>query len=150
MDQVFSEENVRAFKTTLENARLASERTPALLKEISEMVADIRHASDDVDSAAADLRKATDASAPDLEATLANVRRITENLSSTSDRLNDFVSKNEPGLSRFTNQNLPEIERLLRESRDAAHDFRELARSLKEDPSKVLYQPNDRGVEVPR
>jgi hypothetical protein len=25
-----------------------------------------------------------------------------------------------------------------------------LARSLKEDPSKVLYQPNDRGVEVPR
>ena len=150
MDQVFSEENVRAFKATLENARLASERTPALLKEISGMVADIRHASDDVDSAAADLRKATDASAPDLEATLANVRRITESLSSTSDRLNDFVSKNEPGLSRFTNQNLPEIERLLRESRDAAHEFRELARSLKEDPSKVLYQPNDRGVEVPR
>ena len=34
MDQVFSEENVRAFKVTLQNARLASERTPALLKEI--------------------------------------------------------------------------------------------------------------------
>lgn len=150
MDQVFSEENVRAFKATLENARIASERTPALLKEISQMVADIRRASDDVDSAAADLRSVTDASAPDLKATLANVRRITESLSSTSDRLNDFVSQNEPGLSRFTNQSLPELERLLRESRDAAHDFRELARSLKEDPSKVLYQPNDRGVEVPR
>jgi RNA polymerase sigma-70 factor (ECF subfamily) len=26
----------------------------------------------------------------------------------------------------------------------------ELARSLKENPSQVLYQPNDRGVEVPR
>jgi phospholipid/cholesterol/gamma-HCH transport system substrate-binding protein len=150
MDQVFSEENVRAFKATLENARIASERTPALLKEIGQMVADIRHAADDVDSAAADLRSVTNSSAPDLKVTLANVRRITESLASTSDRLNDFVSKNEPGLSRFTNQSLPELERLLRESRDAAHDFRELARSLKEDPSKVLYQPNDRGVEVPR
>jgi phospholipid/cholesterol/gamma-HCH transport system substrate-binding protein len=150
MDQVFSEENVRAFKATLENARIASERTPALLNQISQMVADIRHASDDVDSAAADLRSVTDASAPDLKATLANVRHISESLASTSERLNDFLSKNEPGLSRFTNQGLPELEGLLRESRDAAHDFRELARSLKEDPSKVLYQPNDRGVEVPR
>jgi len=150
MDQVFSEANVRAFTATLENLRLASERSPALIKEIGAMVADIRHASDDVDSAAADLRRVTNSAAPDLEATLANVRRMTDSLALTSDRLNDFVSHNEPGLSRFTDQSLPELERLLRESRDAARDFRELARSLKEDPSKVLYQPNDRGVEVPR
>ena len=150
MDQVFSEENVRAFKATLQNVRLASERSPALLKEIELMVADIRHASDDVDSAANELRSVTNSAGPDLQATLANVRRITDSLASTSDRLNDFVSQNEPGLSRFTNQSLPELERLLRESRDAARDFRELARSLKEDPSRVLYQPNDRGVEVPR
>jgi phospholipid/cholesterol/gamma-HCH transport system substrate-binding protein len=150
MDQVFSEQNVRAFNATLENARIASERSPALLKEIEVLVADLKRASDDVDSAAADFRSVTDASAPELKATLANVRRITDNLASTSDRLNEFVSENEPGLSRFTNQSLPELERLLRESRDAARDFRDLARSLKEDPSQVLYQPNDRGLEVPR
>ncbi len=150
MDQVFSEENVRAFRATLHNAQLASERSPALLKEISEMVADLRHTSDEVDSAAADFRSVTNSSAPDLKAALANVRRITDNLASTTDRLNEFVTQNEPGLSRFTNQGLPELERLLRESRDAVRDFRELAHSLEEDPSKVLYQPNDRGVEVPR
>jgi phospholipid/cholesterol/gamma-HCH transport system substrate-binding protein len=150
MDQVFSEENVRAFKATLENARVASERAPALLKEIDQMVADIRHASDDVDSAAADLRSVTNSVAPDLKATLANARRMTDSLASASEHLNEFVSHNEPALSRFTNQGLPELERLLRESRDAARDFRELARSLQEDPSRVLYQPSDRGVEVPR
>jgi phospholipid/cholesterol/gamma-HCH transport system substrate-binding protein len=150
MDQVFSDENVRAFKATLENTRLATERSPALLKEIGQMVADIKHAADDVDSAAADLRGVTNSVAPDLKATLANTRRMTDSLASTSARLDEFVSQNEPGLSRLTNQSLPELERLLRESRDAARDFRELARSLKEDPSQVLYQPNDRGVEVPR
>jgi phospholipid/cholesterol/gamma-HCH transport system substrate-binding protein len=150
MDQVFSEGNVRAFKAALENLQAASERSPALLMEISGMVADIKHASDDVDSAASELRSVTKSAAPDLAATLVNVRRMTASLANTSERLNDFVSQNEPGLSRFTNQSLPELERLLRESRDAARDFRELARSLKEDPSRVLYQPKDRGVEVPR
>lgn len=150
MDQLFNSDNVRSLKIILENARLASERSPALVKQIEQLVADIKHASDNVDSAAADFRQVTDRSAPDLEAALANVRRISESLAKTSDRLNDFVAQNEPGLSRFTKRSLPEIEQLLRESRDAARDFRDLARSLKEDPSRVLYQPNDRGVEVPR
>ena len=114
------------------------------------MVADIRHASADVDSAAADLRSVTNSVAPDLKSTLANARRMTDSLASASEHLNHFVSQNEPALSRFTEQSLPELERLLRESRDAARDFRDLAHSLKEDPSQVLYQPNDLGVEVPR
>ncbi len=150
MDQVFSADNVSAFKATLENARLTSERSPALLKEIGQLVADLKRASDEVDSAAADFRNVTDSSAPNLKSTLENIRRITASLASTSDRLNDFVAQNEPGLSRFTNQSLPQLERLLHESRDAAREFRELARSLKENPSQVLYEPNDRGVEVPR
>ena len=150
MDQVFSEDNVRAFHATLQNARLASERSPALLKEISGMVADLKATSDEVDRAAADFRSVTNSSAPDLKAALTNVRRITDNLASTSEHLNEFVSQNEPGLSRFTNQGLPELERLLHESRDAVRDFRQLTHLLEEDPSKVLYQPNDRGVEVPR
>ena len=33
-NQVFSDENVRSFKATLENARLASERLPDTLREV--------------------------------------------------------------------------------------------------------------------
>jgi phospholipid/cholesterol/gamma-HCH transport system substrate-binding protein len=150
MDQVFSADNVHAFKAILQNARVASERSPQMLREIEDLVADIKRASDDVDSAAADFRNVTDKSGPNLEAAIANVRRISDNLASTSDRLDDFVSRSEPGLVRFTNQSLPDLERLIRESREAAHDFRELARSLQENPSQVLYEPNNRGVKVPR
>ena len=148
MDQVFSTENVSAFHSILANAKVASEHSPELIREIEKLVADVRRAADEVDSAAADFRSVTNNAAPNLEATLANVRRITDSLASTSDRLNDFVSQNEPGIARFTNQSLPEIQQLLRESRDAARDFRELARSLKENPSQVLYEPRHHGVEV--
>jgi phospholipid/cholesterol/gamma-HCH transport system substrate-binding protein len=149
-NRVFSDENVRAFKATLDNARAASERLPETSRAVQALVADMRRASHEVESAAVDLRAVTDDTAPDLKAAVANVRQITATLASTSEHLDRFVAENEPGLSRFTNQSLPELERLLRESRAAARDFRDLSRSLKENPSQLLYESNEHGIELPK
>jgi phospholipid/cholesterol/gamma-HCH transport system substrate-binding protein len=64
--------------------------------------------------------------------------------------LNNFVAENEPGYSRFSKQSLPEFEQLLRESRQAVRDFRDLSRSLKQNPSQLIYESNYRGIEVPK
>ncbi len=148
MDQVFSEENVKNFKTLLANTRVASDKAPALVHEIEDLVANLRHTSDEVDTAAADFDRVTNNA--DLKTTLANIRRISESLSSASDRLNQFVAQNEPALARFTGQGLPELERLLHESRAAVRDIRDLSRSLQQNPGELLYESNYHGVEVPR
>jgi phospholipid/cholesterol/gamma-HCH transport system substrate-binding protein len=147
-NQVFSDENVRSFKATLDNARLASERLPGTLREAQEMVADIRNTSREVRGAVADLRQIEAHAGPDLESAIANMRQVSDNLAKTSDLLDHFVADNEPVVSRFTQQSLPELEQLLRESRQAARDFRDLSRSLKQNPSQLIYEPNYRGVEV--
>jgi phospholipid/cholesterol/gamma-HCH transport system substrate-binding protein len=147
-NQVFSDENVRSFKATLDNARLASERLPGTVRDVQELVADARRTIQEVQGAAADLRGIEAHTAPDIESALANIRQVSDNLAKTSDRLEHFVSDNEPGVSRFTHQSLPELEQLLRESRQAARDFRDLSRSLKQNPSQLIYEPNYRGVEV--
>jgi phospholipid/cholesterol/gamma-HCH transport system substrate-binding protein len=150
LNQVFSDENVRSFKATLDNARIASERLPATLRDVQEMVADARSAMQEVKGAAADLRGIEEHTAPDLETAVANMRHLSDNLSKTSDLLEHFVADNEPVVTRFTHQSLPEFEQLLRESRQAARDFRDLSRSLKQNPSQLIYEPNYRGVEVAR
>ena len=150
LNQVLDEENVRAVHTILADLRLSAERLPATLKATQELVADVQRSVREIEGAATDLRAMETRAAPDLQATLANVRHATESLAMTSDQLDRFVAENEPGLARFTNQSLPEFERLLRESRAAAHDFRDLSRSLKQNPSQLLYEPSYRGVEVPR
>ena len=147
-NQVFSDENVRTFKTTLDNARLASERLPGTLHDVQELVADARRAIDEVRGAAADLRGIELHAAPDIQSAAVNIRQMSDNLAKTSDRLERFVEDNEPEVSRFTHQSLPEFEQLLRESRQAARDFRDLSRSLKQNPSQLLYEPNYHGVEV--
>jgi phospholipid/cholesterol/gamma-HCH transport system substrate-binding protein len=147
-NQVFSDENVHSFKATLENVRLTSERLPGTVREMQELVADARHAVQQAQGAAADLRGIEAHTAPDIEAAIVNIRHISDNLAKTSDRLDRFIADNEPGLSRFAHQSLPELEQLLRESREAARDFRDLSRSLKQNPSQLIYEPNYRGVEV--
>jgi len=106
------------------------------------------HAAQEVGGAAADLRIIEAQTAPDIKSAVANIRHVADNLARISDRLEHFVADNEPGVSRFTHQSLPEFEQLLRESRQAARDFRDLSRSLKQNPSQLIYEPNYRGVEV--
>jgi ABC-type transporter Mla subunit MlaD len=130
--------------------RIASERLPATVHATQQLLADMQRAVHEIEGAAVDLRAMENRAAPQFDATLANARRATESLAATSAALDQFISDNEPVLSRFTSQSLPEFEKLLRESRAAARDFRDLSRSLKQNPSQLLYEPNYRGVEVPR
>ena len=149
-NQVVSDKNVRNFDAILDNVRLASERLPETVRDAQALVADMRRASHEVEGAAADLHGITTAAAPDIKVALANVRHLTDKLADTSDHLDRFVAENEPGLSRFTRLSLPQLEQLLHESREAARDFRDLSRSLKQNPSQLIYEPNYRGVELPR
>jgi phospholipid/cholesterol/gamma-HCH transport system substrate-binding protein len=143
-NQVFSDENVRSFKATLDNARLASEHLPGTLRELHGLVADVRNTAQEVRGAAADLREIEAHAGPDVESAVANIRHVSDNLAKTSDLLERFVAD----VSRFTQQSLPEFELLLRESRQAARDFRDLSRSLKQNPSQLIYEPTYRGIEV--
>jgi phospholipid/cholesterol/gamma-HCH transport system substrate-binding protein len=148
-NRVFSDDNVRAFSATLDNARAASERLPATVRDVQALVADVRHATQDVQGVASGLHEVVQHATPDIEAAVSDIRRVAATLAQTSERLDRFVLDNEPGLSRFTQQSLPEFEQLLRESRQAARDFRDLSRSLKANPSQLIYESNYRGVEVP-
>lgn len=150
VNQLLSDDNVRAVHATLENARAASERLPSMLRAVQELAGDLQRASHEIQSTAADLHGMAAAAGPDVKAAVASVRRVTDSLATTAANLDHFVAENEPALSRFTMQSLPEFERLLRDSRAAASDFRDLSRSLKQNPSQLLYESNDHGLQVAR
>jgi phospholipid/cholesterol/gamma-HCH transport system substrate-binding protein len=149
-NEIFSDQTVRSLKATLENARLASERLPSTARELQELLADVRHATQEARATLGELRGVLAKSSPDLETALANIRQISDNLAKTTRALNTFVADNEPGVSRFARQSLPELEQLLRETRAAAREFRDLSRSLKQNPSQLIYEPTYRGIEVPK
>jgi phospholipid/cholesterol/gamma-HCH transport system substrate-binding protein len=147
-NEIFSDDTVRSLKATLENARLASERLPETVREAQQLLIEVRRTTQEVQGTVAELHGLITAESPDLKAAFANIREISDNLAKTTTRLNSFVTENEPGYSRFSKQSLPEFEQLLRESRQAVRDFRDLSRSLKQNPSQLIYESNYRGIEV--
>jgi phospholipid/cholesterol/gamma-HCH transport system substrate-binding protein len=149
-NEVFSDENVRSLKATLENAKQASDHLPAAVREVEQLVTEVRRTTQQVQGTIADLHVIITDDSPDLKAAFANIHQITDNLARTTTRLNAFVSDNEPGFTRFSRQSLPEFEQLLRESRQAARDFGDLSRSLKQNPSQLIYESTYRGIEVPK
>jgi phospholipid/cholesterol/gamma-HCH transport system substrate-binding protein len=149
-NNIFSDDNVHALKETLDNARLASEHLPGTVREVQQLVADVRRTTLEVQGTVAELHGVITDASPELKTAFANIRQISDNLAKTTTRLNAFVAENEPGFSRFSNQSLPQFEQLLRESRQAVRDFRDLSRSLKQNPSQLIYESTYRGIEVPK
>jgi len=148
--RVLSNENIAAFTRTMQNIEKSSATLPATLKNASEVVAELKTTVADVRIAAAAARKLMDTSGPDLAAATQRLRKISENLDTTTANLDHLMTEHREDVGLFLRDSLPEMERLLRDTRQAAQEFRELSRSLKADPSQLLYEPSYKGVEIPR
>ena len=148
--RVLSDENIKALASTMQNIERTSNALPNTMRDAAVVVADLKATMVDVRAAAVGARQLIDTSGPDLTAASARIRAISENLAKTTANLDRLMSDHREDLALFLRDGLPEMERLLRDSRSAAQEFRELSRSLKADPSQMIYEPSYRGVEIPQ
>jgi phospholipid/cholesterol/gamma-HCH transport system substrate-binding protein len=148
--RVLSDENIKAFSKTMENIELASASVPGAMRDAAVVVADLRATLADVRVAATGVRQLIESSGPDLATASERIRAISENLAKTTANLDRLMTDHREDVGLFLRDSLPEIERLMRDSRSAAQEFRELSRSLRADPSQLLYEPSYKGVEIPR
>ena len=148
--RVLSDENIAAFSSTMRNIEKGAATFPDTMREANLVVSDLKATLVDVRAAASSARQFLESSGPDLTAASERIRVISENLARTTANLDRLMTDHREDLGLFLRDSLPEIERLLRDSRSAAQEFRELSRSLKADPSQLLYEPSYKGVEIPR
>ena len=148
--KVLSDKNIAAFTSTMQSIEQSASTLPQTMRDASYVVAELRQTIVDVRAAATGVRTLVDTSGPDLAAASERIRTISENLAQTTANLDRLMADHHDDLGLFLRDGLPEMERLLRDSRIAAQEFRELSRSLKADPSQLLYEPSYRGVEIPR
>ena len=147
---MFSDENLDGLAETITNLRKATATLPQTAKDVAQLVA--RTARDRRRDprcrrivARDDRRMRGPKFADALDATWRRSPTISRRLPQRIDR---FTQKSEMQLGHFTEQGLFELERLVRETRSAAREFRDLSRSLKENPSQILYEPPESGVEI--
>lgn len=62
--------------------------------------------------------------------------------------LNSILTDNRRNIDKFAGSGLNQITEMSRETKQMAESIRRLADKLEQEPSRLLYQPNYRGVEI--
>ncbi len=150
VSKVLSNENIAAVSATIANIDKASSQLPSTMREINTLVTDLRATSEEFRATAASVRSVTATAGPDVTQALARVREVADNLATTTTQLDQMIAENRQDVRSFMRDSLPEMQRLLRDSRAAAQEFRALSESLKANPAQILFQPPASGVEIPR
>jgi phospholipid/cholesterol/gamma-HCH transport system substrate-binding protein len=150
VQDVFSPVNTERIARTLESVEKASRQLPDTLENVNGLLTELRNTTQEMRMTAATLGETTQTIAPQVVDAVNRLRDTAANVAQATDALSKLVEDNSNNINAFTRDGLPELERTVREARRAAEDVKSLARSLKADPSKLLYQPNYRGVEIPQ
>ena len=148
--RVFSDENLNGLAETVKSLRAATVGLPQTSQNITKLVDELRGTVKEIDGAALALRGMSEDARPEVKNALAKLTETANNLAQASERMDRFTQKSEAQLGHFSEQGLFELERLVRETRSAAREFRDLSRSLRDNPSQILYEPPESGVEIPK
>ncbi|MEZ0223971.1 MAG: MlaD family protein [Alphaproteobacteria bacterium] len=79
-----------------------------------------------------------------------HLKRTADQMDAAAANLNGIISRNKGHINRFAAEGLPQITAASREAKGTAASLRGLADKLKDDPSRIIYQPSARGVEIPK
>ena len=149
-NRLLSDDNIAALTRLAANLERAGSTLPQAARDAGALIAELRSATAESREVIAQVRAASATAAPDLAASMARLRVTADHLATASEQLDGVLTENRSALRGFMQQGLPQVEALVRDSRDAAREFQQLSRSLRDNPSRLLYQPASTGVEIPR
>lgn len=148
--EIFSSENSAALSQMVQNLHQASEALPATMARIDTLLADISAATRSARDLATSLGGTTSEIGGHVNQLAERLHVTAGHLEEATAGINGLIEDNRADIAAFTQQGLPQLGRTLESAQDAADELRELARTLKENPSRLIYQPGTQGVEVPR
>jgi len=147
--RLLSERNLAAMDSIAENVRQASAGMPQTMRQAAQLVTELRTTVKQANSVLATVRADVGPAGENLVQMTRRLRTASDNLARASGRLDAFMAQNGTQLSGLVRDGVPQLQGLLRDARSAAQQIDGLARSLREDPSKLLYQPKPHGVSIP-
>jgi phospholipid/cholesterol/gamma-HCH transport system substrate-binding protein len=148
--KLLSPENTASITGVLANVRDASKALPGTMHRMDTLLDELQGTTVEVRELALKLKDTSGSIGPQVTQLAQRMNKMAENLEKASASAQQLIEENRVGIAGFTQNGLPELERTLRETRAAAAQFQELSRSLTADPSRLLFQRQEKGVEVPR
>ncbi len=147
--EVLSDTNIQSLNRIVGNLDKATAGLPRSARELDNLLASVQTSTQEAGTLISEIHGPAVSASTELLAVVQKLRATSDNLERASGKLDAFISDNRGQLSGFVQQALPQVEALLRDSREAAQQIRELSSSLRENPSRLIYQAPVTGVSIP-
>ncbi|MCU0975187.1 MAG: MlaD family protein [Steroidobacteraceae bacterium] len=149
LNEILSDQNVESINAVIANFDRSTQELPEAMADARRLLANVNAAVEEIRGAAGATRDLAASTTPDVRFAMARLRAAADSIAEASARMNQLIAANEASVNRFGGQGLAEFEALVRDLRETARSVEQLGRSLEQDPSRLLYQPSTRGVEIP-
>ena len=147
--KLLSDDNVRSITHLIGNIDQAAAGLPRSAHNLDTLLDALRETTGSAQRLIDDLHGTATTASVDFLAAVQRLRTTSDNLVSTSSSLNAFAAENRAQLSGFVAEGLPQLEALLRDSRQTVQQIDSLSRTLNDDPSRLIYRPQASGVSIP-
>jgi phospholipid/cholesterol/gamma-HCH transport system substrate-binding protein len=148
IEELLADENIAAVAESLRNVRAMSAALPELTRNAAALAADLRTTAAEATALTQRLNAVAAGAQPGLDSTLDSVRLASEKLARTAASLERIVVGNEAALSGMAGPGAAEFQQLVLDVRDTSAEVRALARALRENPSSLLRESKEQGVEI--
>ena len=147
--ELLTDANIQSVNRIVGNLDKATAGLPRSARELDNLLASVQASTQEAGTLISEIHRPAVSASTELLAVVQKLRATSDNLERASGKLDTFISDNRGQLSGFVQQALPQVEALLRDSREAAQQIRELSSSLRENPSRLIYQAPVTGVSIP-
>jgi len=150
VNQVLGEENRELVSGVLMDISSITNELASQKEAIGELPDLLKTSLEQIDSSLAQLKSMAVSLEPGLMSTVANLEHMTENLAKTSARLEQWTATNDTDVNAFMSEGLGEVPVLVKEAQITLREVRKLVKELREDPSALIYKPNEQSKDVER
>jgi phospholipid/cholesterol/gamma-HCH transport system substrate-binding protein len=147
--RLLSDRNLSALNSIAGNLQDATAKLPQTVSNAGQLITQLRSSVQQADAVLATVQADARPAGDDLVAATQRLRVASDNLARASGRIDAFLQQNGGQVSALIRDGVPQLEALLRDTRSAAQQIDGVARSLRDNPSQLLYQPPRQGVTIP-
>ncbi|NOR20284.1 MAG: MCE family protein [Xanthomonadales bacterium] len=148
INQILGPENREFVSIVLGDLSKVSSALAAQEEAISKIPASLQQTIEELHSSLVQIKTMVSKLEPGLSTTLANLDQATGNLANMTERLDAWTATNDTEMNAFMEDGLGQVPALVADARATLREVEKLIKDLREDPSVLIYKPNEDDVDV--
>jgi len=145
---LLDEDTRNSVRATMDNIQSITGSLAAEQAAIGNLPGELKSTLAEIRDLVKEARAVITDSRPDLDTSLANLEAATGHLATVTGQLETWVEHNSRAMDDFVGQGLGEVPGLIEEAHATLREMEKLMASLREDPSRAIYQSPEDAVPV--